>query len=190
VTVVELFDLGHAIELLEGLDGNRLRKRDGDLVALDVLELVHAADAHEASLTDDADPRARLLDLAQHVRRQEYRAPLVTRVHDHRVELLLVERVQAAGRLVEDEHSRAVHESLDQHHLPLVAGRVLPELAARVEVEPIDEPLQVCPVDAPPKIGEVLDDLSAGQVRIQRRFAGDVADAPLDLYRLVPAVEA
>ena len=58
--------------------------------------------------------------------------------NDHLLELVLIQRIQPARRLVEDQHARAVHERLDQSHLLLVAVRVVPEPPAGVEVEPRD----------------------------------------------------
>src|SRR5438552_2586441 len=116
--------------------------------------------------------------------------PVIARLPDHRVELLLVQRVEAAGRLVQNENSWPVHEGLDEHDLALVARRVLAELAARVEVEAIDELLEVCMVDTPSKIREVLEDLAAGQVGVERRLAWHVADDPFAVDRSLPAVDA
>src|SRR2546427_286422 len=83
---VQGLHVGHAFEPSKGLDLYRVGKRDRDLVALDVLELRDAADPDEPALADDADSRARLLHLAQDMRGEEHRAPLVTRLHDHAVE--------------------------------------------------------------------------------------------------------
>ena len=116
--------------------------------------------------------------------------PVIARLPDHRVELLLVQRVEAAGRLVQNENSWPVHEGLDEHDLALVARRVLAELAARVEVKAIDELLEVGMVDAASKVREVLEDLAAGQVGVERRLARHVADEPFDVDRSLPAVEA
>src|ERR1700674_3017266 len=190
VPVVEHLDVSHALERLERLGRYRLRESDGDLVALDVLQLVHAADAHEATLADDPDARAGLLDLAQHVRGEEHGGSLGACLGHHAVELLLVQRVEAAGRLVEDEHARLVHEGLDDHDLALVAGRVLAKLTARVEVEALDQLLEIRLVDAPAQVREILEDLAAGQVGVERRLARDVTDQSFDGDRVVPAVEA
>ena len=62
-----------------------------------------------------------------------------SRLADELEEGLLDERVEARGRLVEDQQVRPVLERDDQADLLLVALRVLLEPAARVEVEPLDE---------------------------------------------------
>src|SRR6266851_2316803 len=65
VAVVQRLDLDDAVHRLERVGRHWLSEKDRDLVALDVLQLVHAADADEPTLADDADALARLLDLAQ-----------------------------------------------------------------------------------------------------------------------------
>src|SRR4029077_3399018 len=188
--VVELLDLDDAIEAREDVGSNGLREVNGDLVALDVLQLRDAGEADEPAVADDADARARLLDLAQHVGGQKHGAAFPPRLVDHAVELLLVQRVEAAGGLVEDQHTRLVHEGLDEHDLALVAGRVLAKLATRVQVEAIDQRFEVRPVHTAAKVGEVLEDLPAGQVVVERRLARDVADELLDPDGFLPAVQA
>src|SRR2546425_1526761 len=188
--VVQRLRAGDPLEAGKGFRRHRLSKRDRDLVALDFCELVDPADADETSLADDADARAGLLDLTQDVRGEKDCVSFIARLPDHGIELLLVQWVQPAGRLVEDEDAGPVHESLDQHDLALVASRVLPKLAAGVEVEAIDQLLEVRLVDAASKIREVLKDLAAREVRVEGRLAGHVADQPFDVDRLLPAVES
>ena len=83
-----------------------------------------------------------------------------------------------------------MHEGLDQHDLALVPGRVLPELAAGVEIKPLDQALQIRLVDSAAQVREVLEDLPTREIGIQRGLAGYVADQPLHLDGLPPAVEA
>ena len=68
----------------------------------------------------------------------------------------------------------------DEPDLLLVALRVLLELAARVDVEALDERVAVRPVDAAAQVGEVLDRLAAGQAVVERELARDVADPAVD----------
>src|SRR5438094_1144190 len=187
--VVERLHAGHAVEQRERLGGHRLAEDDRDLVALDVFKLGNPAHPDQAPFADDADARARLLDLAQDVRRKEYGAHLVARLPQQAVELLLVQGIETARRLVEDEYPRPVHEGLDEDDLALVAGGVLAELAAGVELERVDQAREIGLVDAAAQPREVLEDLAAGEVRVQRRLARHVADETLDLDRLPPAVE-
>jgi len=74
-----------------------------------------------------------------------------------------------------------VHESLDQHNLTFVAGRVLAEFTAGVELEALDQLLEVRLIHTAAQVREVLEDLSAGEIGIERRLARDIADEPLDL---------
>src|SRR5712691_1236866 len=55
VPVVQRLDFDHAVQWLESLGGNRIGKRDRDLVALDGLDLGNIPDTHEPPVPDDAD---------------------------------------------------------------------------------------------------------------------------------------
>src|SRR5438105_13519073 len=188
--VAQRLALDDTFELRDGVRRYRLSKGDSDLVALDVHQFVDAAELDKAAFANDAHARARLLDLAQDVRGEKYGASFVARLFDHAVEFLLVKRVEAARWFVEDEHPWPMHEGLDEHDLALVAGRVLAKLPARVEVHPLDQLLQVGAVDPAAQVCEVLEDLPAGQAAVAGSLAGHVADEPLDLDRLCPAVQA
>src|SRR5207245_7665640 len=108
---------------------------------------------------------------------------------DHVLELLMCAWDEDAGSLIEHLYSRASHEGLDQHHLALVSGRILAELAAGVELKALDQPLEVRVIDATPQVCEILEDLSARQIGIEGRLTGHIADETLDLQRLLPAIE-
>src|SRR5712692_9129762 len=181
MAVVQRLHVSHPFQRLEGLGRYCTRKRDRDLVALDGLDFSHVTDANNASVTDDAHPVAGLLDLAQDVRRKENRPSFIARLLDHVIELLLVQRIEAACRLVKNQHARAMHAGLDQHDLALVSSRVLAELSAGVEIEPLDELFEVRLIDASAQVREVLEDLSAGEGGIERRLARHIADETLDL---------
>ena len=115
--------------------------------------------------------------------------PSALHLGDHVVELMLIQRVEAAGRLVEDQQARLVHEGLHQPDLLLVAARILAEAPAGVEFEAVDQGLQIGLVDAAAQVAEVCEDLRAGERGVEREFAGQVADEPLDLGGLRPAVQ-
>ncbi len=83
-----------------------------------------------------------------------------------------------------------MHEGLDQHDLTLVASRVLTELAAGVELEALNQLLKVRVIHTAAQVREVLEDLPAGEIAIERGLAGNIADETLDLQRLLPAVES
>src|SRR5207302_11075846 len=115
--------------------------------------------------------------------------PLVARLTDHRVELLLVERVEAAGRFVEDQQRGLVQEGEDQEQLLLVAAAVVPKALGEVQLQPLAESLDPGLVDAAAHRAQVGHDLAAAEPAEVGVLAGDVAKLPLDLNRLPPAVE-
>src|SRR5690242_17819401 len=180
--------LVHAVQRLERRDGRGLGEGDGDVVALDVFQLGHAAHAHQPPLADDRHAVAGLLHLGQNMRGEEDGAPIVAHFAHHAVKLLLVERIQAVGWLVQNQQARAVHEGLHDADLALVAAGILTKLAGGIEAQPVYQLLEVGLVNAAAQVPEVFEDLAAGQVRVQRQLAGQVADEPLDLDGLLPAV--
>src|SRR5207248_4660112 len=188
--VMQRLNLDHSVERLERLDRNRRGECDRHLVTLDSLHLRDVPNADETPIADDPDGRARFFDFAQDVRREKDGAPLIARLEHHAIEFLLVQWIEAAGRLVEDQQARAMHEGLDQHHLALVSGRVLAELATGIELEAVDELLEIGVIDTSTQMGEVLEDLPARQIGIESRLTGHVADEALGLQRLLPAIES
>src|SRR5260370_7675458 len=148
--VVQCLYLDHAVQSFERLCGNRVGERDRHLVTLDGLHFGYVPDAHQAPVADDADPGAGLLDFAQHVRRQKDGASFIARLEDQAIEFLLVQWIEAAGWLVENQQAWAVHEGLDQDDLALVSGRALAELAPGVSPAPPPPPLYVPLIVAPP----------------------------------------
>ena len=96
---------------LDALDAGQLAERVGwwharegqvHFVPPDVLQLGHAADAHEPALANDADAIADRLHLREDVRREEHGASVGAHLGHHPIELVLVERIEAARGLVED----------------------------------------------------------------------------------------
>src|SRR5207302_9764827 len=187
--VMQRLHIDHPVERLERLNWNRRAEGDRHFVTLDGLYLRHVPDAHETPVADDPDRGARLFDFTQDVRREKDGPPLSARLEDHAIEFLLVQRIEAAGRLVENQQARAMHEGLDQHHLALVSGGVLAKLATGVELEALDELLEVRVIDASPQVCEVLEDLPARQIWIEGRLSRHIAGETLDLQRLLPAIE-
>src|SRR6266702_1868129 len=179
----------HTVQRLESLGRHDLGKGDDNFVALDVFQLGHAAHPHQLPFTNDAHASARLFDLAQDVRGQKDGAPLVAHFLDHAVKLLLVQRVQAASWLIQNQQARAVHKGLNDPDLALVAARILAELAAGIQIESLDELLEIGLIDASAQVPEVFQNLPAGQAGVERKLAWQIADQPLDLHRLLPAVQ-
>jgi hypothetical protein len=60
-------------------------------------------DVDDGAGTDDGDPVGHVLDLGEHVRRHEHGGTRVAGLEAEVEELALQQRVQPAGRLVEDQ---------------------------------------------------------------------------------------
>ena len=108
---------------------------------------------------------------------------------DAPAECLLHQRVEAAGRLVEDEQLGPAHQCRDQDQLLAVPLRVGAHLLGRVEVEAVDQLVAIVGVDRPVHPAEQMEGLGPGQRRPQVRLAGDVGEAPVRLDRLAVTVE-
>ena len=87
----------------------------------------------------DPNPVADRLDLAEDVRGQEDRLAALLGLAHRLAERHLHQRIEAAGRLVEDQQLRAARERGDQLHLLAVAVRERPYLLVRVELEALDQ---------------------------------------------------
>src|SRR5690349_5272798 len=84
--------------------GEQLVLRLGEVAEEDLLEawlgqLIELDRAHQASVADDPDAVADVLDFGQDVRGQENRRAFVAGLAQQRVELLPVERVETTRRL-------------------------------------------------------------------------------------------
>src|SRR5215467_2512284 len=189
VPIGQRLDLLDAVEPLERSGGSGAGKDDDDLVALDALELGHTAHAHQLPLANDAYPIAGLLHLGQDVRGEEDRPSVLAHFFDHAVELLLIERIEAVGWLVEDQQAWAVHEGLNQPDLALVATGILAKLARGIKLQPGNQLLEIGLVDAAAQMSEIFQNLPAGQVGVERQFAREIADQALYFDGLLPAVE-
>ena len=114
---------GDAGDVFELRRRHRRGEHDLELAHRPARQAGDVLERDELALADEGDAVADALHLGQHVRREEHRLPGVARLVDERVELVLHQRVEARGGLVEDEQLRPVHERLDEAELALVAGR-------------------------------------------------------------------
>ncbi len=96
-------------------------------------------DLDQPSLADDRHAVAGVLDLRQDVRGEEDGASLGAHLGDHAIEFLLVERVQSAGRFVQDEQAWLMHEGLHQPHLLFVAVRIFAEAFAGIQAQALHQ---------------------------------------------------
>ena len=118
-----------------------------------------------------------LLHLAEHVRAEEHGLPGGLRVAEHAVELLLHERVEPAGRLVEHEQLGLVHERLDESELLLVALRQAARPLGEVEAEPVGELLRRAASHRSRDLGVVGEQVTPAHPALEVQLAGEVADA-------------
>ena len=150
-----------------------------------VPEGLDPVDLDDPAVADDRDPVAHLLDLVDEVWLERKTVRLAALASLTRLdERLLDERVEARGRLVQDQQVGLVLEGDDEADLLLVALGVLAELAGRVQVQAFDQRALVRSVDAAPEVGEVGDRLAAGEPVVERELAGQVADAAVDRHRV------
>src|SRR5258708_2948662 len=147
-------------------------------------------DGHEAARPDDAHAVADVLDLREDVRRKEHCRATFSRFVQKLVELLLIERVEPAGGLVEDQQLRPVHESEEDAELLLVAAGVFAESPAQVEVEALRDVMHRFLVDAASHSAEEGDHLTPAEAAELWDVAGKVTDPALDFDRVAHAVEA
>src|SRR5205823_11548605 len=107
-------------------------------------------------------------DLAQDMRGQKDGTSFIAHFLDHVVELLLVERIQAISRLIENQDARPMHKGLNQYHLALIATGIVAKLTAGIQVQSLDQLLKIGLIDASAQMPEVFQNLSAGQIGVQR----------------------
>ncbi len=146
--VVPRDDAVYAVGGADPFERQTARELYLDAVHSDIVQLLEARDLDQPPGADDADPVADVLHLGEDVRGEKDGRPFRTRFADHGVELLLVERIEAAGGLVENQQLRAVHERDDQRQFLLVAATVLAESLRKVELQPVAELLNLGMVDA------------------------------------------
>src|SRR5829696_2440198 len=145
---------------------------------------------HEFAVADDPDPVAHAFDLRKHVRGVEHRAPLGPHLLDNVQELLPHQRVQAAGRLVQDQERRLVEHGLHETDLLLVPPREPPHRTVQIRAEPLHELVGVTEVTHPTQPGEEPQELLAGQPVFEGELAGQVAHPGPYPYALAAGIEA
>lgn len=141
-----------------------------------------------SSTADDRHLVAELLDLGEDVARQQPRGACRLRCGDALLEHQLHERVQARGRLVQDEGLDVGGQRSDQGDLLPVALGVRAGLLARVEVEPLEKVGLAGLVDAAAEAREQVDRLAAGELGPERDVAGHVGQAMVQADRVGPWV--
>ena len=107
---------------------------------------------------------------------QEHCGPGVGQLPGQLLELVLQQRVQAAGRLVQDEQLGAVDDRLDDADLAPVAGAQLPDPPARVEVEAAQQLGDPAGVDTAAQLAVEVDQVLGGPAGVDRQLGWQVAD--------------
>ncbi len=181
---------GDAGDALEGRRRDRFGEHDLDLAHGLAHELGDVLHGDELALAHEGDAVAHALHLRQHVRGEEHGLAGVADLVQQVVELVLDERVEARGGLVQDQQLGPVHERLDEADLAPVAGGEIGHLALEVAVQALRQRGDVVPVDAAAQVGEVAQRLAPGEVGVQAQLTGQVAAARLDRQRLAAAVPA
>ena len=132
---------------------------------------------HEFSALEDADAVAHLLDLGEHVRREQHRlAALAARSQS---------RPSSSSRMVGSSvlvgssrmtSGTARHEHRQERDLPLHAGGQLRERAGEVDVESPGQASTSPSTVTPRSRAEKVDELPAGHVLVKPQFAGQIGD--------------
>src|SRR5258708_21842034 len=98
-------------------------------------KVVQASHPHQLAVSKNSHRVADVLDFGQDVRGEEHRSAAIARLSKQLVELLLIQRVETIGPLVEDQNVGLVHERGQDAELSLVAARVFTEPPVEGAVE-------------------------------------------------------
>jgi hypothetical protein len=124
------------------------------------------------------------------VRRHEHGRAASLGCLDQAHELLLQERVEAGGRLVEDQQLGLVHEGLDDADLlPVAPGQTL-DLPIKIEAEPVGQLVDPRGRDPAAQIPQVREQLASRLPAVHDEVAGQVPDLPAHLDAVGARVEA
>ena len=116
--------------------------------------------------------------------------PRVSLLDDQRQELLLHQRIEPAGRLVEDQQLRRVKAGEDQADLLPVPPRELAERAIEIGTKALGQGLGAAEALDSPQAGEEPDRLAACCLLSVAEVTGEVAQASPDGDAIAVAVEA
>jgi len=178
-----------AVDLHRGdaRDLGQVRRRRGergvDRQRGQVTHLRQRAHLDQLTGTQDRHPVAQRLDLAEDVRRQEDSVPPPPRLRNALAERLLHQRIQPAGRLIQDQQVGPRAQRGDQQHLLPVALGVGVDPLRRVQLEPPDQLVPIGSVDLAVHPAQQVQRLRTGQPRPQVRLTRHVGDPPVSLTR-------
>ena len=151
-------------------------------------QLAQSARLHAPAGPQDADPVTQPFGLGQDVAGQQHGAAVVAELVDARLEHRLHERVQARGRLVEQQQLHlGGQRGHDGHLLPVPLG-VAASLLGGVEVETLHQLSASTLIEAAAQTAQQVDRLPAGQVRPEVHLARHVGEPAMQCGRLRPRV--
>ena len=133
-------DPGHAAEVL---DREIVPEPDRDVADRCCSEIVDGFGGDDAPVADDRHPLAEVLDLVEHVGRQEHRGALGDDLAAEGLELPLDEWIESRGRLVQHDQLGPVHERRHQRDLLPVPTRQVVDRPVEIDAEAGDEPVEV-----------------------------------------------
>src|SRR6266567_924955 len=175
-----------------GVEAERDHVPDADLA----LQLVGGALSQDAPVLDEGDLVAELLSLAHVVRGQDDgRPPLATEVGDLSPQADGDVRVEAQGRLVEEEDLGVIEQRLGEGEPLLETGgeRVVLGLGVRPQLALLDELVDAAPQAMPPEAVESSvegQDLGRPETPHEGRVAARHVEPPPDRPRLAHDVMA
>ena len=139
-------------------------------------QALHRVGDEEPPILDDGDAVDDALHFVELVGGQEHGPPFGDRLAHESRELVLHQRIEAGGGLVEDQQFRPVHEGQHDADLLPVAFGERAHGAVQDDVEPFDEVVEEGAVAHAAHAGCELDVRAARQALVQRQLPGQVAD--------------
>jgi len=124
------------------------------------------------------------------VRGQEYGLTQPLGLQHAVAEGLFHERIESAGRFIQNEQVRSCHEARDQDQLLPVALGVGPDPLGRVKVETGGQFVPVRGVDLTLDPAQEVQGLGTGQRRPQAGFPGDISQATVRLHCMALTVQS
>ena len=156
-------------------------------------KLVARSGRADLAAVEDHHPVAHILDIGEEMRGEEDRLPTATELEDEVLHLARAERIEARGRLVEDEELGVVHERLREAETPRHALRELSRRPVRhaLEADHLEQLRRAAVARAAVEAEElavVVERLGRVEEAIEVGLLGQVADLALDgdIARIAP----
>ena len=177
----------------EGIEaGARRRTGQDDLDASGSCpaQSVDRVGGHQRAGLDDGHPVGQALHLVKVMGGKEHGATLGHRLPCQTFEFVLQQRVEARGRLIEDQQFWAVHEGQNQANLLPIAARKIAHWPVSDHAEALHQCANVRTVGTATRSGEPLDVLGSGEPGVEGQVPREVADTPVDLQTVGHRVQA